>query len=165
MNTSVFPLRNLNFVYFCSYFKKKSANIKNMVQIRPILYSFQPIILQMFFRVSDKESYNSGLLIFRTFETLACKFLVLEIASSTWFLGLVDVCFESEVTLCYTSFGKVRFKFFAYYLNRNLFSKCLFFSFEFNASGWSSFNYSNTVPQSCLSTIVDRPNSYSDLEL
>ena len=150
MNTSVFPLRNLNFVYFCSYFKKKSANIKNMVQIRPILYSFQPIILQMFFRVSDKDSYNSGLL---------------EIASSSWFLGLVDVCFESEVTLCYTSFGKVCFKFFAYYLNRNLFSKCLFFSFEFNASGWSSFNYSNTVPQSCLSTIVDRPNSYSDLEL
>ena len=112
---------------FLFLFKKKSSNIKNMVQIRPILYSSQPIILQIFFYVNDKDSCNSGLLIFITFETLACKFLVLETARKTWFIGLVDVCFESGVTLCYTSFGKVRFKFFAYYANRNLFSKCLFF--------------------------------------
>ena len=45
-------------LYFFSYLSK-STNIENRLQIRPILYSSQPIRLQIFFRVSDNTSFSS----------------------------------------------------------------------------------------------------------
>ena len=37
----------------------KSTNIKNRVQIRPILYTSQPIRLEIFFRVNDNTWYTN----------------------------------------------------------------------------------------------------------
>ena len=51
MNTFVFSAKEFECFFFFLF--SQSTNIENRVQIRPILYSSQPIILQIFFRVSD----------------------------------------------------------------------------------------------------------------
>ena len=64
MNTSIFPLRNSNVVFsFLIY--SRSINIENRVLIRPILYSSQPIRLQIFFRANDNTLKDWCVIIFK----------------------------------------------------------------------------------------------------
>ena len=56
MNTFLCRLRNSIVVFFFFLIQStKSTNIENRVQVRPILYSTQPIILQIFSLVSNKK--------------------------------------------------------------------------------------------------------------
>ena len=64
MNTSIFPLRNSNVVFsFLIY--SRSTNIENRVLIRPILYSSQPIRLQIFFRANDNTLKDWCVILFK----------------------------------------------------------------------------------------------------
>ena len=57
MNTYLFfryGNQMLCFFLFVFFLFRQSANIEKRVQIRPILYSSQPIRMQIIFRVGDK---------------------------------------------------------------------------------------------------------------
>ena len=50
--------RMLYFFLFVFFLFRQSTNIEKRVQIQPILYSFPPIRLQIFFPVSNKKLIN-----------------------------------------------------------------------------------------------------------
>ena len=60
MNTFLFFCYGIQMSYFFFLIQSKSTNIENRVQIRSILYSSQPIRLQIFFRVSDNDNNSNS---------------------------------------------------------------------------------------------------------
>ena len=55
MNTFLFFRYGIQMLHFFVW--SRSTSIENRVQIRPILYSSQPIRLQIFFSVSENKQY------------------------------------------------------------------------------------------------------------
>ena len=71
-----FPLRKSNVVFFVFSSLAKEYKYWNRVQIRPVLYSCQPIRLQIFFRVSDNNVYEAIITI-RTINSKYCSVWIL----------------------------------------------------------------------------------------
>ena len=107
MNTFLFFRYGIRMLYFF-LIQSKSTNIENRVQIRSILYSFQPIRLQVFLRVSNNKFYKRTLtLILNCFKPFYNGFGIAPLVHFCYFSDFAISKFKISSNYSYFRFRRV----------------------------------------------------------